>query len=745
MDALGLKVEAGHSSGSPGTLKKYFVKALHRLQKGPGYSYKELLVWYCDNTNTHGPKRIIREGPKKKVVWFFLTLLFASLVFWQWGILINTYLSYNVTSSLAIGFKSMTFPAVTICNASPFRYDKAKPYLKDLDDLMDAALERILRSGQENETDAPPANDSQKLNLRLWNQIPLVVIDESKGADPVVLDILGNDSVSLGALQNYSSFATPEGRRYKLALKLCTDKGACCTFSNFTSAAQAVTEWYVLQVTSIMSRVPVSKQIEIGYQAEDMILACLYGAEPCNYRPKGIGACGGVLDCRPPLDLNLHCVIIAFLSVKDTSRLTQPSVSNFTRLYHPDHGNCYVFNWGMSKKPLISSNPGAEFGLKLILNISQSNYIPYLTTTAGARLMLHEQRSFPFLKDQGIYAMAGTETSIGVMVDELQRMGSPYSDCTGNGSDIPIRNLYENYPVFQDGANAAEPCITCTDTENGTGGGTYQTLYSIQACLRSCFQAQMVETCHCAHYSVPLPKGANYCNNEAYPDWAYCYSALHASVAHRQFCIQSCKETCNNTQYKMTISMADWPSEASEDWIFHILSYERDTSTSTTLNRNGIIKLNIYFQEYNYRTISESATTTIVWLLSSLGGQFGFWMGGSVLCLIEFGEIIIDFLWITILRLIGWGRGLRQRPRRPQRTSTLPTVSGELEAYTNLAFQGDGPPGEPTKGSPSAREVPPEPGTPPPRYNSFRGRATPQHPVEPDHDGEASPEDQEAT
>lgn len=103
------------------TLKRYLVKALHRLQKGPGYTYRELLVWYCDNTNTHGPKRIIREGPKKKFIWFLLTLLFASLVVWQWGILVNSYLSYNVTASLAIGFKSMTFPAVTICSASPFK------------------------------------------------------------------------------------------------------------------------------------------------------------------------------------------------------------------------------------------------------------------------------------------------------------------------------------------------------------------------------------------------------------------------------------------------------------------------------------------------------------------------------------------------------------------------------------------------------------------------------------------------
>ncbi|KAH0631716.1 hypothetical protein JD844_019466 [Phrynosoma platyrhinos] len=545
------------------TVKKYFVKALHRLQKGPGYTYRELLVWYCDNTNTHGPKRIIREGPKKKLIWFFLTLLFASLVFWQWGILINTYLSYNVTAALAIGFKTMTFPAVTICNASPLR----------------------------------------------------------------------------------------------------------CTYRNFTSAAQAVGEWYVLQATSILSRVPVKKRIQMGYQAEDMILACLYGAEPCSYR-------------------------------------------NFTHLYHPDHGNCFIFNWGMDESPLISSNPGAEFGLKLILDTSQKDYIPFLTTTAGARLMLHEQRSFPFLKDQGIYAMSGTETSIGVMVDELQRMGHPYSDCTANGSGILVRNLYENYPAFQFQVTHLSPLAAY---EEGSGGssddddddsekGPYRTMYSMQR-LSSAFHPT-----------------------------AYCYSSLKVSLEHRQFCIESCKETCNNTQYKMTISMADWPSEASEDWIFHILSYERDMSTNVTLDRNGIIKLNIYFQEYNYRTISESAATTIVWLLSNLGGQFGFWMGGSVLCLIEFGEILIDFLWITILTLVGWGRGIRRRwrPETPDpKDQRLPSVSRKVEAHTNLAFQAEEEEKAMVAGRPRSNEgvvairgAPlPEPGTPPPQYDSLRVHA----------------------
>ncbi|NXP73528.1 SCNNB protein, partial [Ramphastos sulfuratus] len=628
-------------------LKKYFVRALHRLQKGPGYTYKELLVWYCDNTNTHGPKRIIKEGPKKKLIWFFLTLLFASLVFWQWGILINTYLSYNVTSSLSIGFKTMKFPAVTVCNANPFKYSEVKHLLEDLDRLIEAALERILQPTPGNSTESP----SPPLNLTLWYQIPLVLIDEHDKDNPIILDIFESEQTDEGnetAAGNETSGGnqTPGGNQTSRGEQTaCSHQGSDnCTYRNFSSAAQAVTEWYILQSTSILSKVPLQDRIRMGYQAEDMILACLYGAEPCNYK-------------------------------------------NFTQIYHPDHGNCYIFNWGMDEEALNSSNPGAEFGLKLILDISQQDYIPYLSSAAGARLMLHQQKSFPFLKDQGIYAMAGTETSIGVLVDELERMGYPYSDCTNNGSDVPVKNLYSQY----------------------------NTSYSIQACLRSCFQNHMVEICACGHYMFPLPEGVNYCNNEDNPGWAYCYFSLRSSITHRQICIDSCKETCNDTQYKMTISMADWPSEASEDWIFHILSYERDMSTNVTLDRNGIIKLNIYFQEYNYRTISESAATTIVWLLSSLGGQFGFWMGGSVLCLIEFGEIIIDSLWITIINVISWCKGLKQKRAQARYPDAPPTVSELVEAHTNLGFQH-----EDGGALPRGEALPPEPGTPPPNYDSLR-------------------------
>ncbi|KAG8429660.1 hypothetical protein GDO86_019570, partial [Hymenochirus boettgeri] len=356
---------------------------------------------------------------------------------------------------------------------------------------------------------------------------------------------------------------------------------------------------------------------------------------------------------------------------------------NFTHIYDPDYGNCYIFNWGQEGQELMrSANPGADFGLKLVLDIEQDEYIPFLQTTAAARLILHQQRSFPFVKDLGIYAMPGTETSIAVLVDQLEHMEAPYSACTTDGSDIPVKNLYAQY----------------------------NSSYSIQSCLRSCYQEQMVQTCHCAYYQLPLPDGSEYCNNKVHPDWVPCYYSLRDSVAVRENCISLCHPPCNDSNYKMVISMADWPSVGAEDWIFHVLSYEKKSSPDITVNRNGIIRLNIYFQEFNFRNIAESAATNVVWLLSNLGGQFGFWMGGSVLCIVEFGEILIDCMWITILKLLAWNKDRKQRRRRPQYTDAPPTVSELVEAHTNSGFQHE-------DSDPAGMGIP---GTPPPNYDSLR-------------------------
>lgn len=44
-------------------------------------------------------------------------------------------------------------------------------------------------------------------------------------------------------------------------------------------------------------------------------------------------------------------------------------------------------------------------------------------------------------------------------------------------------------------------------------------LLSPQACLVSCFQQLMVNTCSCGYYFYPLPAGAEYCSSARHPSW----------------------------------------------------------------------------------------------------------------------------------------------------------------------------------------------------------------------------------
>lgn len=85
-------------------------------------------------------------------------------------------------------------------------------------------------------------------------------------------------------------------------------------------------------------------------------------------------------------------------------------------------------------------------------------------------------------------------------------------------------------------------------------------------------------------------------------------------------------------------------------------------------------------------------------------------MGGSVLCIIEFGEIIIDCIWITILKMHAWNRTRRQKRRSPQYNDPPPTVAELVESYSNASFQHDI----------VNEDRMPIPGTPPPKYDSLR-------------------------
>ncbi|CAO2583105.1 Amiloride-sensitive sodium channel subunit gamma [Lemmus lemmus] len=394
---------------------------------------------------------------------------------------------------------------------------------------------------------------------------------------------------------------------------------------------------------NIMAQVPLEKKINMSYSAEELLVTCFFDGMSCDAR-------------------------------------------NFTLFHHPMYGNCYTFNNRENATILSTSMGGSEYGLQVILYINEDEYNPFLVSSTGAKVLIHQQNEYPFIEDVGTEIETAMSTSIGMHLTESFKLSEPYSQCTEDGSDVPITNIY----------NAA---------------------YSLQICLYSCFQTKMVDNCGCAQYSQPLPPAANYCNYQQHPNWMYCYYQLYQAFAREELGCQSvCKQACSFKEWTLTTSLAQWPSEASEGRKPRLPTHLGPTSWN--FHRTDLAKLLIFYKDLNQRSIMESPANSIEMLLSNFGGQLGLWMSCSVVCVIEIIEVFfIDFF--SIIARHQWQKAKDWWARR--RAPPSPETHSSHQGQDNPALDTDDdlPTFTSAMRLPPAPEAP-VPGTPPPRYNTLR-------------------------
>lgn len=296
--------------------------------------------------------------------------------------------------------------------------------------------------------------------------------------------------------------------------------------------------------------------------------------------------------------------------------------------YQEMEGSARVRGW----VSILNYSPAASPGLSLTLRTEQNDFIPLLSTVTGARVMVHGQDEPAFMDDGGFNLRPGVETSISMRKEALDSLGGNYGDCTENGSDVPVKNLYPSK-------------------------------YTQQVCIHSCFQENMIKKCGCAYIFYPKPKGVEFCDYRKQSSWGYCYYKLQGAFSLDSLgCFSKCRKPCSVINYKLSAGYSRWPSVKSQDWIFEMLSLQNNYTINN--KRNGVAKLNIFFKELNYKTNSESPSVTMVSLLSNLGSQWSLWFGSSVLSVVEMAELIFDLLVITLLMLL---RRFRSRYWSPGR------------------------------------------------------------------------------
>uniref|UniRef100_G1TDL6 Epithelial sodium channel subunit gamma n=1 Tax=Oryctolagus cuniculus TaxID=9986 RepID=G1TDL6_RABIT len=510
--------------------------------KGPqAPTIKELMRWYCLNTNTHGCRRIVvSPGRLRRLLWIAFTLTAVGLIFWQCALLVFSF--YTVSVSIKVHFQKLDFPAVTICNINPYKYSVVRDLLADLEQETRGALKSLygfseVKSRKQRDTESwSPAWEG--VRPKFLNLVPLLIFNRDEKGKARDFFTGRKRKISGNIIHKASNVVQVHESKKVVGFQLCPNDSSDCATYTFSSGINAIQEWYKLHYMNIMAQVPLEKKINMSYSAEELLVTCFFDGMSCDAR-------------------------------------------NFTLFHHPMYGNCYTFNNRENETILSTSMGGSEYGLQVILYINEEEYNPFLVSATGAKVLIHRQDEYPFIEDVGTEIETAMSTSIGMHLTESFKLSEPYSQCTEDGSDVPIKNIY----------NAA---------------------YSLQICLYSCFQTKMVEKCGCAQYSQPLPPAANYCNYQQHPNWMYCYYQLYQAFVQEELGCQSvCKQSCSFKEWALTTSLAQWPSAVSEKWLLPVLTWDQGQQINKKLNKTDLAKLLIFYKDLNQRSIMESPANSV--------------------------------------------------------------------------------------------------------------------------------------
>ncbi|XP_004639733.1 amiloride-sensitive sodium channel subunit delta [Octodon degus] len=310
---------------------------------------------------------------------------------------------------------------------------------------------------------------------------------------------------------------------------------------------------------------------------------------------------------------------------------------HFRTFHHPTYGSCYTF-----EGVCAAQHPGITHKISLVLRTEPQVGFPLLSTKADIKVMIHGHNHTPFLEHRGFSVRPGTETTIGIREDEVRRLGSPYSRCTDGSEGVDVRLLYNSS-------------------------------YTRQACLVSCFQQLMVENCSCGYFLHPLPAGAQYCSRARHSAWGHCFYRLHQALEdHRLSCDSRCPRPCRETSYKLSARTSRWPSAKSANWILGVLGEQ--TPHQSPSPRSHVAKVNILYQELNYRMVDEAPVYSVPQLLSATGSLWSLWFGSSVLSVLELLELLLDATALALLLGFRWLCGA-QVSQRGTSTASGPACS----------------------------------------------------------------------
>lgn len=266
-------------------------------------------------------------------------------------------------------------------------------------------------------------------------------------------------------------------------------------------------------------------------------------------------------------------------------------VPTLTRL-----GICYTFNSGFNGRPVRrTSGTGARLGLRLLIDVNQSQYAATPNFDAGVKIAIHRQSEPPEPDDKGVGVPTGTNAFI--HVKQLNVIDKTGRSCNTDDKVSGLNFLREDFN------------------------------YSSAACANDCFYTQIAHHCRCIL-------------SEEYPVDEEGFKNLRPCTIHDMCCVLGqqttaiscqCLPSCNATSYELASSYSTFPAKSVAQRYFEKNNIDADYLTA-----------NVYFESLSISEQETSFSYNIVSLLSDIGGQLGLFMGISIISLFEFIFWLLD-------------------------------------------------------------------------------------------------------
>lgn len=260
-------------------------------------------------------------------------------------------------------------------------------------------------------------------------------------------------------------------------------------------------------------------------------------------------------------------------------------------------GRCFTFNPKGNRKV---NRLGQWNGLQIELFVGEDEFQPCWESRRGYYMAMNSLNQKPVLSEETYPITPGLDTNVALKLVEYKKLSRPYSDCIED--------------IFTTKQNENREWVSRTISLDGS--------YSQKWCLKYCAS------------DLTLKENARTCARRNDSSWM-CLEDETKITEYYQPCFAECPMECNHRWFTTSVYSAEYPSTKAAQVFLKTPEYTSRFSNPKNLTveklKSSVLSLNVYFDSFLAEVYSEMPQTDFNTLMCNLGGQFGLWIGASVL------------------------------------------------------------------------------------------------------------------